>query len=153
MNMKKRWFLVPVIAVMLAIGVITAGAALAQETDTRDSAISNLASRVARILNLEEAQVQDAVDQALREMRDESVRNKLNELVEQGRITQEQADEYFAWYQSRPDDFPGFAERGPGFGRHSHGHGLHGLREFRFFGDVPQTPSAESTPSGDGTAQ
>jgi hypothetical protein len=150
MKMNKRWFLVPAIAVMLAIGVITAGATLAQETDTGDSAISNLASRVARILNLDEAQVQDAVDQALREMRDESVRNKLNELVEQGRITQEQADEYFAWYQSRPDDFPGFAERGLGFGRHSHGHGL---REFRFFGDVPQTPPAESTPSGDGTVQ
>jgi hypothetical protein len=149
MNMKKRWFLVPAIAVMLAIGVITAGAALAQGTNTGDPAISDLVSRIARILNLEEARVQDAVDQALRETRDESVRNKLNELVEQGRITQEQADEYFTWYQSRPDDLPGFMERGPGFGWHSQGHGFRG---FRFFNGAPQTPAMEGAHSGDGAS-
>jgi hypothetical protein len=147
--MKKRWVLVSAIAAMIAIGVVTAGAALAQGTDTGDPAISDLVSRIARILNLEEARVQDAVDQALRETRDESVRNKLNELVEQGRITQEQADEYFTWYQSRPDDLPGFMERGPGFGWHSHGHGFRG---FRFFSGAPQTPAMEGVHSGDGAS-
>jgi low affinity Fe/Cu permease len=147
--MKKRWVLVSAIVAMIAVGVVTTGVILAQETDAGDSPMSSFTSRVARILNLDEAQVQDAIDQALREMKDESVRHKLDRLVEQERITQEQADEYFEWYQSRPDNFPGFGERKWEFGRDGHGHGFRG---FRFFSGAPQTPAMEGVHSGDGAS-
>ena len=138
--MKKRWILVPIALTMLAIGIVTAGAALSHGTDT--NGISSFASRVASILGLDEAQVRDAIDQARRELRDEAVQNKMSRLVEKGRITQEQADAYLEWYQSRPDDFPGFGLRDNGFGRHDHG-----LKGF-----WPQAHPVESPGSADHTA-
>ena len=114
--MKKRWILVPIALTMLAIVIVTTGTALTQGTET--SGIGSFASRVASILGLDEAQVQDAIDQARRELRDEAVQIKLSRLVEKGQITQEQADAYLEWYRSRPDDFPGFDR---------HGHGLKGF--------------------------
>lgn len=36
-------------------------------------------------------------------MRDEALDNRLKCLVEKGKITQEQADQYKQWWQSRPD--------------------------------------------------
>jgi hypothetical protein len=127
--MKKR-LLIPVAATMMVISVFTAGAVMAQEDGTGETpAAQSFASRVAAILGLEEAQVQDAMDQAHREMQDEALRNRLDALVEQGRLTQEQADEYHQWYQSRPEGIRGFGGPGPGFrfGGLGHGHG-HGHR-------------------------
>lgn len=58
----------------------------------------------------------DAFKQAHDEMRAEALRSRLRVLVDQGRITQEQADDFAKWQQARPDvpfgPGPGF--RGPG---------------------------------------
>ncbi len=141
---KKRWIVVPVTLVALALGV-TGGVALAQEATEGDSPLQSLASRVATILGLDEQQVADALEQASREMRDEAVQNKLNSLVESGRITQEQADEYLQWYQERPESVrPGFGRGHGGFG-HRHGRRGGGLR-FR------SGPSAETEPAPEATA-
>jgi hypothetical protein len=52
---------------------------------------------------LDSAELQKAFDQARSEMRDEALDNYLKNLVDQGTITQEQADQYKAWLQARPD--------------------------------------------------
>jgi hypothetical protein len=146
----RRWFVIPAAVALLAIGVVTAGAALAQESDTEGSStISSFASRVASILGLDEAQVQDAMNQAQRELHEEALKSRLDALVEAGRITQEQADQYLQWYQSRPDDFPGLGGPGFGFGHHGHGRGMKG---FRGLWGIPQAPPAESAPSADSTS-
>ena len=103
---------------MLAIGVL-GGTALAQRGDTNgDSPLKSFASRVASILGLDEAVVQDALGQATREMQDEAMQTKLERQVECGRLTQEQADEYYQWYQSKPESMT------PGFGQGFQGHGF-----------------------------
>ena len=121
--MRRRWILLPVAVTVLAIGVFTAGAILAQGLGTGDG---SLALRVATILGLDEAQVQEAIDQARGDMRAEAIRSKLDGLVAEGRITEEQGDEYLVWFESKPADLPGFGPRGRGFGRHHRfgfGHG------------------------------
>ena len=128
--MKKRWFLVPILAGGLAIGIM-GGVALAQDDGTGDvSPWSKFTSRVAVILGLEEAQVQDALDQAAREIQDEALQQKLDWLVEEGRLSPEQADEYGSWHQSRPEGitpFGGFGDRGFHRGRMWGGRGGPGL--------------------------
>jgi len=52
--------------------------------------------------------------QKLREMETEALRNRLQNLVDEGRITQGEADQYLEWQQSRPDVPVGFGFRGMG---------------------------------------
>ena len=111
--MRKRWVIVSVVMAALAIA-ITGGAIMAQDEDEDSS--KTFAGRVAEILGLEDDTVADAMKQAKEDMRDEAIKAKLDALVEAGKITQEEADEYLEWLESRPDvDFGG------GFGRGSHG--------------------------------
>jgi hypothetical protein len=81
-----------------------AGAAFAQEgpvdgSNPRDS----IKDRVAEILGVE----RDALDDAMRTAREENRESKHDErlaaLVEAGTITQEQADEWDAWNDEKPD--------------------------------------------------
>ena len=146
--MKRKWFLVPLLVGVLAVGLIGAGSVLAQ-TDESDeqSPRQSFAARVAAILGLEEAEVQDAFQQARREMENEALQQRLERLVEAGRLTQEQADEYLEWYQSRPDSLAPIAPFGghggpggfKGFGR--------GFPHHRGFGPWQhEAPSDEATP-------
>ncbi len=104
---KKHWFIgmVALLAVVIGLGSATA---MAQESHGETSGLG-LIARVANILGLQEQQVQDAFDQARQELRDEQfeemVGQRLDALVESGRITQEQADELREWYAERPDSF------------------------------------------------
>ena len=111
----RRWLLPAALVVALAIG-ITGGVALAQGNgQAGDSLGKSFISRVARILGLDEAKVQDAFKQAGREIEDEAVQQRLSGLVESGKLTQVQADEYLKWYKSRPEGpltAPGFGQFG-----------------------------------------
>ena len=118
--MKKRWVVVPALVGLLAIGIVTGGAVLAHGSGTDgESRWSGFVSRVAAILELDEDQVEDALTQAAKEMREEALKEKLDSMVAEGRITQDKADEYLEWVQSKPEglnkgSLPGF--RGHGFG-------------------------------------
>jgi hypothetical protein len=141
--MKKR-LLLPVAATMIVISIVTGGAIMAQENGSGETpVIESFASRVAAILGLDEAQVQDAMDQARREMQDEALQRKLDSMVERGRLTQEQADAYLEWYQSRPEGIWEFGGLGPGFGFGGHGHGM-GPAEGRFGPPRDLAPSQDS---------
>jgi hypothetical protein len=79
--------------------------------------------RVAAILGIEQQKVEDAFKQANREMADKALDKRLQTMVENGRITQEQADQYKDWWTARPDSplvnpkqFGRFGLKG-GFGR------------------------------------
>ena len=71
--MKKRWLFVPIVAGVVALAIM-GGTALAQSGDeSAGSPWSGFTSRVASILGLDEATVQDAMDQAREEMQDEAL--------------------------------------------------------------------------------
>jgi hypothetical protein len=120
--MKRRWLFVTLLFATLAIG-ITGGTVLAQEPVASGSSLAkSFASRVADKLGLDEAKVQGAFNQAARDIQNEAHQQKLDRMVAQGRLTQQQADQIKQWYQSRPEVLsPGFP-----FGRHEFDHGRMG---------------------------
>jgi hypothetical protein len=107
--------------------------------------LSSFTSRVASILGLDEATVQDAMDQAREEMQDEALKARLDYQVEQGWITQEQADEFAEWHESRPEGIS------PGGGFDGGGRGFHRGGRFRGFGPCGSIPG-EITPESSPTA-
>ena len=126
--MRRRWITILAVAGLLA-AAITGGAVMAQEAGSEEAATSTpvpapgsttLLGRVATILGLEEATVEDAFQQARKDQRTEKYREALDRKVEQGFITSEEADEQFLWFQSRPDSLAGSfrkgGHRGPAFG-------------------------------------
>ena len=136
---KKHWF-IGIVVLMAAVIGLGSATALAQESDGETSRLGIIA-RVANILGLQEQQVQDAFDQARQELRDEQfeemVGQRLDALVESGRITQEQADELREWYAERPDSFwlAGGSARGrKGGGDHANKLGGRGFDRGKSFG-------------------
>lgn len=153
--MRKRRWMVAVAAVVALVVGLGGGTVLAQEGDPDGiSPIQSLVSRVAGILGLDEQEVQYAFDQATREIQDEALQRKLAYLVESGKITQEQADEYAEWYGSRPESLgPRFGRRGFGAfggfgGRHGRGWGGHGFHK----GFPAPSGETESAPDPDATS-
>ena len=120
--MSKRKITLLVAIGILAMG-ITAGAVLAQEGgESGVATATTFAGRVATILGLEEEVVKDAFAQATRQKRDEVYKSKLDKMVARGRLTEEQAEERFSWFQTRPDD-PAGSFRHDRRGRYSFGQG------------------------------
>tara|TARA_B100000315_G_C14114706_1_gene379737 strand:+ start:30 stop:452 length:423 start_codon:yes stop_codon:yes gene_type:complete len=100
---RHRWLAAGLLTGILAVGVM-GGTALAHTNGVDGgSPIQSVASRVAVILGLAETDVQDAMDQARTEMQNDILQHMLDHKVEQGMITQDQADEYQEWHLSRPD--------------------------------------------------
>jgi len=67
------------------------------------SILDNLAVRVADILGLDQQIVLNAFNLIHREDQDEMHKDELDRLIEEGCLTEEQADQYYQWYLSRPD--------------------------------------------------
>lgn len=126
---KKFIVIAVIVAVLLAGGI--AGIALAKSnsgssvnapTSQATSDNGTLMARVAQILGIDQSTLQNAFDQAQKDMASQAMQNRLNSLVQQGKITQDQANQYEQWYQSRPDiNVPGLGPNGAGrpgrFGR------------------------------------
>ena len=124
--MKKLRIIIPLVIVLVAVAIISFSVALAQENEKGDSNASRLATKVAEILGLDAVVVDGAIKQAEEELRQE----KLNALVENGKLTQEQADEYLNWIQSKPEGIPAIGKQS--FGKMGHHKGWKG--HGRFFG-------------------
>ena len=116
--MRKRWIVVPIVMVIVGIAGISLNVAMAQESEADDSNASRLSIKVAGILGLDVTQVNDAINQARNELRDEVAQKRLDALVEKGRLTQEQADEKLKWIQSRSQDISGNGKQFLGKKRH-----------------------------------
>ena len=136
---RRKWVIVAVaaIAVVLVVGIV-GGVVYAQTTSTPTTGDQEktLLARVADILGIDQQKVEDAFSQAKKEMSDEALAKKLAALVEAGKLTQEQADQYKNWWESRPD-VPNILE----------GKGLKGFGgEFRCFpGKMRLAPTPSAT--------
>jgi hypothetical protein len=111
---SKKFIIIALVAALVlvggTVGVVAAQAKSGDDSQTGVTRASDNASqpktllaRVASILGIDQQKVGDAVVQARTEMRDEALDNYLKNLVDQGKITQEQADQYKAWVKSKPD--------------------------------------------------
>lgn len=135
MTMKKRkWFIPVVVVSVLLIGGITGGVVAAtsdNSSSTEDQ--SQATNRYQELLDracaiyeeetgvaIDSEQLKEALDQARSGIQDEALESRLQDLVDEGKITQEEADQYLEWLQSRPDiELPL-----PGLGGHGHGDGM-----------------------------
>ena len=116
MLLKKRVFIPVIIAVILVLGV-AGGVVAAKNSDNTPPTTANAApaaieanpddtliGKVAEILGIEEATLREAFNQARNEIREERLDAYLSKLVADNKITQEQADAFKAWLESKPDD-------------------------------------------------
>ena len=94
------------------------------ETSLEDVFVRKLADK----LGLDEETVATAIKEVRQEMRDDALAERLQEAVDEGTITQDEADQILAWMKSRPDaldELGGLGlrleEGGPGMGHHRHG--------------------------------
>lgn len=110
---RKKFLLVGLLAAVLLVGSI-GGVVLAQTENGDDSQPKTLLARVAEILGIDQQKVEDAFTQAKSEMRTEALQNRFQNFVDQGEITQGEADQYEEWLESRPDVPVRLGSRGHG---------------------------------------
>ena len=128
--MRNLWIITPIAVAVVTISVFSLTVVFAQGNEDGDSNASKLANKVAEILGLDAAVVDDAIKQAREELRDEVVQKKLNAQVEKGQLTQEQAAQYLDWIQSKSEGVPAIGKHSLGKMGHYRGWKGHG----RFFG-------------------
>jgi hypothetical protein len=131
---SKKFIFIALLAIIVLAGTI-GGVVLAQ-TDEEESQPVTLLDRVTTILNdqgvvITSDQLKDAFTQAGNDIRNEALDKRLQDLVDQGTITDQQAQDYKAWLESRPDVPFQFGLRNEGgmklFGGFDrHGFGFHG---------------------------
>jgi hypothetical protein len=131
---SKKFIIVAAIIGVVLVGAL-AGVALAQ-TNSDGSPTTpgkTLIARVATILGLDQQKVEDAFKQAKQDMENEALNARLKAMVDSGKITQKQADDYENWWQSRPQDVM------PGLGPRVFGRGGFGMRWRQFPNQAPAT--------------
>ena len=87
-------------------GLVALTGATFAHSDT-DNPGHSVKDRVAEILGIEPEELQDAFEQAREEHRDEHIAERLANAVEEGIITQEEADSIQAWLDSMPEVLEG----------------------------------------------
>jgi hypothetical protein len=121
---RSKKFIAIVLAAVLLVGG-TVGVVLAADNGDEDGSLPEarpeaLLDRVCAIYqentgnDIDPEALKDAFAQASSEMRNEALQSRLQNLVDQDKITQEQAKQYLEWWESKPD-FPfnfGFRGRG-----------------------------------------
>jgi len=129
---SKKFIVVAVLAAVILSGTI-GGVVLATNGDEIEP--EALLDRVCEIYQentgvaIDQEALKDAFAQAQSEMQIEALETRLQSLVEEGEITQAQADEYLDWWQAKPDVSFGF-----GFGGRGGFRGMGGPRGMHSFG-------------------
>ena len=103
---KKFIILASVVAAVLVIGA-TAGVVLAQAGDNGTGQGDGIMARVAQILGIDQQKLADAVKQARTEFREQhpigqNMEQGLEKAVQDGKLTQQQADQVKAWWAAKP---------------------------------------------------
>jgi len=131
--MRKRKWLIPVVLSIVLIGGIAGGVMVAADDSSgnveqqsqppdRYQALLDRACAIYQEntgVTIDSEQLKDALNQAEGELRETALESRLQKLVEDGKVTQEEADQYLQWWQSRPDievPLPGLGGSGPGGG-------------------------------------
>jgi hypothetical protein len=103
MVFKSKKF-IAIISVLIAVIVLGISAGVVFAQDEPEAKPDNpILTRVAEILNIDEQQLSDAFQQAMKEEREQKQEQYLQKLIEEGVITSEQAAQYKNWMDSRPD--------------------------------------------------
>jgi len=134
MKGKKKLLLIVTLAAVLLMGSL-GGVALAQDTEEEEAAAANTLLDRALVIYEENTGVaidaealKDALREAQQERRSLALQNYLDRLVEEGSLTQEQAQEYESWIESKPDvPLPGPRGMAPFPGRMGKGHAWGGF--------------------------
>lgn len=97
-----------VLAGVLAIIVLLSGTAVAVKADDGQAVTGlrpagKVLDRVAQILNIDKQKLIDAFKQATGEVREQGLTDRLDKWVEDGQLTQAEADQYKSWLASKPD--------------------------------------------------
>jgi hypothetical protein len=122
--MKKLLVYGPI--AMALIAALAIGIPAAVTADTSDEAVTETTTttadeqkpgqeiflRVAEILNIDEETVSAAFQQATREMMTERQQERLQNAIENGLITEDEATEIQAWWDSRPESMEGMGPLG-----------------------------------------
>ncbi|HLB27965.1 MAG TPA: hypothetical protein VJK47_02010 [Dehalococcoidales bacterium] len=104
---KKKVILLALLAALVLIsigGVVIAQAA--EGASGNATQLKTIMARVAEILGIDQQKVEAAFEQAKNEAQADALKNRLQALVDAGKITQAQADAYLKWSQSKPDMAP-----------------------------------------------
>ncbi|MFH1651350.1 MAG: hypothetical protein ABID87_04550 [Chloroflexota bacterium] len=101
--MGKKKFIIIGIMLVTIIGGSIGGVAMAQAGTATDSPAKTLMARVAEKLGINQTDLENAFTEARSELQAEALDARLQKQVDEGTITQEQADQYKAWLQARPD--------------------------------------------------
>jgi hypothetical protein len=127
MRRSRKFIILTVLGAIVLVGSIT-GVVLAQNGDGSqpEAGPGALLEKVCEVYEentgvaIDSQELEKAFAQAQSEMQAEALQNRLQSLVDEGKITQEQADQYLEWWQSKPDVPAGFGFRGdagfPGMG-------------------------------------
>ena len=118
--MKKKWIFIPMVVVLTTVSLVS-GVVFAQEDSNVKKIKQTLTGRVAIILGLEEKVVQDAFDQARKQIEDERIAEieaSIQKKLDGGDITKDEADKWREKIakgdsKKRPMD-GGFKKRIPG---------------------------------------
>jgi hypothetical protein len=150
--MRKRKWLIPVVLSIVVIGGITGGVMVAADdsSGTVDQQ-SQLADRHQELLDracaiyeentgtaIDSEQFKAALGRAQGELQEEALESRLDKLVENGKMTQDEADSYLEWWQSRPD----IQVPLPGIGGPGHRGGMMGGNGFGPWGGPCPGPDA-----------
>jgi hypothetical protein len=111
---NKKLIIIEVLVVVMLVataGLVAVVQADDENAEQDQNSASSLMEKVAEIYEantgtaIDAEELENAFTQACQEIRTENRYQFLDKLVEMGKITQEQADEFKAWLESRPDIF------------------------------------------------
>lgn len=140
----KKFILILTLAILALVGGTTGAVMAATGDGTETQAETQREALLDRICEIYEEntgvaidpdQLQSAFDQAADEMLQQVLVDRLQQLVDEGEITQEEADELLEWWQSRPDiELQGLIG-------HEFAAGMMGGRGFHHWGAPPGAPN------------
>jgi len=122
MRLNKKSIVIAVSVAVLLVGSF-AGVVLAAGNDNSNQSNAQGEDLLAKVCTIyqqntgvaiDETALKNAFTQAENEAQLAREQARLNDLVTQGKITQDQADQYLKWWQSRPNLPGGFGFGGPG---------------------------------------
>jgi len=122
MRLNKKLIIIAVSVAVLLVGSI-AGIVLAAGNDNSNQSNAQGEDILAKVctiyqqntgVTIDETALKTAFTQAESEMQAQREQTRLQDMVTQGKITQDQADQYLKWWQSRPNLPAGFGFRGGG---------------------------------------
>ena len=156
--MRKRKWLIPTVLSIVLVGGIAGGVMVAADdsSGTVDQQ-SQLADRHEELLDracaiyrdntgtaIDSEQFRAALEQAQGELQEKTLESRVQDLVDNGMLTQEEADQYLEWWQSRPD----IQVPLPGVGGPGHRGGMMGGRCFGPWGGPCPGPDASGETAG-----